>query len=140
MNKRTFIKSGLMAGAGVVAGNKVFASEPVAAIFNGDFPLNPSGEYALPPLDYAYDALEPHIDKTTMTLHHDKHHAGYVRGLNKAMKKVTEASENNDFSLIKHWERELAFHGAGHFLHSICLVYTSPSPRDLSTARMPSSA
>jgi Fe-Mn family superoxide dismutase len=39
-----------------------------------------TGEYILPPLGYAYDALEPYIDKQTLILHHDTHHAGYVRG------------------------------------------------------------
>ena len=34
--------------------------------------------YTLPPLDYAYDALEPHIDEQTMHLHHDKHHQAYI--------------------------------------------------------------
>ena len=119
MNKRTFIKSGLMAGAGLAAGNKIFGVGNQAAGMADDMPLGPSGEYVLPPLDYDYDALEPHIDKTTMTLHHDKHHAGYVRGLNKAVTKVAEAAKSGDYSLIKHWERELAFHGSGHFLHSI---------------------
>jgi Fe-Mn family superoxide dismutase len=41
--------------------------------------------YELPPLPYAYDALEPHIDAETMRLHHDKHHQTYVDNLNKAI-------------------------------------------------------
>ena len=41
-------------------------------------------KHELPPLPYAYDALEPHIDEQTMHLHHDKHHLAYVNGLNKA--------------------------------------------------------
>jgi len=41
--------------------------------------------HTLPPLPYAYDALEPHIDQQTMRIHHDKHHAGYVNNLNKAI-------------------------------------------------------
>jgi Fe-Mn family superoxide dismutase len=41
--------------------------------------------FTLPPLPYAYDALEPHIDKETMTIHHDKHHQAYVDNLNKAI-------------------------------------------------------
>ena len=62
-----------------------------------------------------------------MRLHHDKHHAGYVKGLNKAMLKVKEALDSSDFSLIKHWERELAFHGSGHFLHNIFWNNMGPS-------------
>src|SRR5580658_2220203 len=41
--------------------------------------------FTLPPLPYAYDALEPYIDKLTMEIHHDKHHAAYVNNLNKAL-------------------------------------------------------
>lgn len=41
--------------------------------------------FTLPPLPYAYDALEPYIDKQTMEIHHDKHHGGYVNNLNKAI-------------------------------------------------------
>ena len=41
--------------------------------------------YELPPLPYAYDALEPHIDAQTLHVHHDKHHATYVANLNKAL-------------------------------------------------------
>lgn len=41
--------------------------------------------FQLPPLPYAYDALEPFLDAETMHLHHDKHFASYVEGLNKAL-------------------------------------------------------
>ena len=46
-----------------------------------------------------------------MMLHHDKHHRSYVEGLNKAEKMMEEARKTNKFDLIKHWEREAAFHG-----------------------------
>lgn len=79
----------------------------------------PIGGHKLPPLPYAYEALEPHIDRETMRLHHDKHHRSYVEGLNKAENMLARARETGDFALIKHWERESAFHGAGHYLHTI---------------------
>ncbi len=75
--------------------------------------------HTLPDLPYAYDALEPHIDEQTMRLHHDLHHKAYVDGLNAAEKRLAEARESGDFSLTKHWEREVAFHGSGHLLHSV---------------------
>ena len=75
--------------------------------------------HELPALPYPYDALEPHIDAKTMTLHHDLHHKSYVDGLNKAEQMLTEARQGGDLSLVKHWEREAAFHGSGHLLHTI---------------------
>jgi Fe-Mn family superoxide dismutase len=82
--------------------------------------------HELPPLPYDYAALEPHIDEQTMRLHHDKHHLAYVNGLNNAEAKLAEARQKNDFSLVKHWEREAAFHGAGHFLH--CIFWENMTP------------
>ena len=75
--------------------------------------------HELPPLPYAYDALEPHIDERTVRIHHDLHHAGYVAGLNSAEAKLAAARQSGDFGLIKHWARELAFHGSGHLLHTL---------------------
>ena len=75
--------------------------------------------YVLPELPYPYDALEPYYDEQTVRLHHDIHHKGYVDGLNNAETKIAEAREKGDFALIKHWARELAFHGSGHILHTM---------------------
>jgi len=84
----------------------------------------------LPRLPYNYDALEPYYDKTTLELHHLKHHAGYIAGLNQALLKLKEAREKEDYSLIKHWEKELAFHGAGHLLHSLFWKNLRPGSND----------
>lgn len=79
----------------------------------------PIGGHTLPPLPYPYNALEPYIDREIMRLHHDKHHQSYVDGLNKAEIEMQKARKKSDYSLIKHWEREAAFNGAGHYLHTI---------------------
>ncbi|WP_396334477.1 superoxide dismutase [Alkalihalobacillus sp. MEB130] len=86
----------------------------------------PIGGHKLPPLPYAYNALEPYIAEEIMRLHHDKHHQSYVDGLNKAEKEMQKARRKNDYDLIKHWEREAAFHGAGHYLHTIFWHIMSP--------------
>jgi Fe-Mn family superoxide dismutase len=75
--------------------------------------------HTLPPLPYAYDALEPYMDEQTLHLHHDLHHKAYVDGLNNAEAKLAEARAKGDFALIKHWSREAAFHGSGHILHAL---------------------
>jgi Fe-Mn family superoxide dismutase len=76
-------------------------------------------EYVLPPLPYPYEALEPHIDAQTMRLHHEKHHAGYVRGLNTALEQLRQIRAGQSKESVKHWSRELAFHGSGHLLHVV---------------------
>ena len=57
--------------------------------------------HALPPLPYAHDALEPHIDKQTMEIHHGKHHAAYVNNLNAALEKHPELQSKSVEDLIK---------------------------------------
>jgi len=125
-NRREFLKQ-----AGVGGGVLLFGSGISAAFGDqsGENLIAKKGTktvHQLPPLPYAYNALEPVIDEQTMHLHHDKHHAGYVKGLNKAEAKLATARKSNDFALIKHLERELAFHGSGHILHSIFWKNLSP--------------
>ena len=57
--------------------------------------------HALPPLPYAHDALEPHVDKQTMEIHHGKHHAAYVNNLNAALDKHPELHAKSVEDLIK---------------------------------------
>ncbi|TKD71993.1 superoxide dismutase [Pseudalkalibacillus hwajinpoensis] len=87
----------------------------------------PIGGHTLPPLPYAYNGLEPSISERIMRLHHDIHHQSYVDGLNKAELALQEARKNEKFDLIKHWERELAFNGAGHYLHTLFWRIMSPN-------------
>ncbi|MBB6273724.1 Fe-Mn family superoxide dismutase [Pedobacter cryoconitis] len=77
--------------------------------------------FELPALPYATDALEPHIDKTTMEIHHDKHHQAYVTNLNKALEGKPEASQSIE-EIIKHISKFPAAvrnNGGGHFNHSL---------------------
>jgi Fe-Mn family superoxide dismutase len=57
--------------------------------------------YTLPPLPYPSDALEPHIDKQTMEIHHDKHHNAYVTNLNAAIEKHPELGSKSVEDLLK---------------------------------------
>jgi Fe-Mn family superoxide dismutase len=75
--------------------------------------------YTLPDLRFDYGALEPHISGKIMELHHDKHHAGYVKGANEALEKLDEARQKEDFRLLGAHEKALAFNLSGHVLHSL---------------------
>lgn len=86
----------------------------------------PIGGHQLPPLSYPYDALEPYIDETTMRIHHDKHHQAYVDGLNNAELALVKARDEGNYDLIKYWEGELAFNGAGHDLHTLFWEIMNP--------------
>ena len=74
--------------------------------------------YTLPELRYDYSALEPHISARIMELHHDKHHAAYVKGANAALDRLAEARAKGRFEDIGALEKALAFHLSGHVLHS----------------------
>ena len=76
-------------------------------------------KYTLPDLRYDYGSLEPHISGRIMELHHDKHHAGYVKGANEALDKLDEARDKEDFTRLGALEKALAFNLSGHVLHSL---------------------
>lgn len=82
--------------------------------------------YTLPDLPYDPAALEPHISGRIMELHHDKHHATYVKGANTALDKLQEIREKGDFAAITMLEKNLAFHVSGHVLHSVFWTNLSP--------------
>ena len=84
-------------------------------------------KYTLPDLPYDYAALEPHISAKIMQLHHDKHHAAYVAGANKALENLENARKNNDFSLINQYSKDLSFNLAGHNNH--CIFWTNLAPK-----------
>jgi Fe-Mn family superoxide dismutase len=88
--------------------------------------------FEVPPLPYAPDALEPHIDAATMSIHHDKHHQAYVDKLNAALDGTEHADRPiediiADLDSIPEDKRTaVRNHGGGHLNHS--LFWTSMSP------------
>lgn len=82
--------------------------------------------FKLPPLTYAYNALEPHIDATTMKFHHDKHHAAYVKNLNAAVAKYPQLKTKTVEELLltlntlpKDIQNTVRNNGGGHLNHSM---------------------
>lgn len=93
-------------------------------------------DYTLPDLSYDYGALDPHISGKIMELHHSKHHAAYVAGVNLALEKLEEARENEAFATINLLEKNLAFNLGGHINHSIFWKNLSPEGGDKPTGEL----
>src|SRR5438093_8733464 len=118
VDRRTFLLAGggaLAAGLapGVFPGGGLLADEPAPA-------------FKLPPLPYPADALEPAIDKTTMEIHHGKHHAAYVQNLNKALAGKPELASHSVEELVRGLARlpedvrtAVKNQGGGHLNHSL---------------------
>jgi Fe-Mn family superoxide dismutase len=127
-NRRDFLKTvgGAVIAAGAVGSTLAMAqmnkptTKPIEGVDNAII------QHDLPPLPYAYDALEPYIDAQTMQLHHDKHHAGYTEGFNIAENELDKARINGDYSLIQHWSRQAAFQGGGYYLHDLFWKIMAP--------------
>jgi len=82
--------------------------------------------FTLPPLGYAFDALEPYIDAQTMQIHHDKHHAAYVANLNKALAGTPSLAGKSVESLLSDLDRipegirtAVRNQGGGHANHTL---------------------
>jgi Fe-Mn family superoxide dismutase len=82
--------------------------------------------YSLPELAYEYDALEPHVTRELLELHHDAHHAAYVKGANETLDKLSEARDEKRFEHIGQLEKNLAFNVSGHVLHSLLWKNLAP--------------
>jgi len=85
--------------------------------------------FELPALSYATDALEPHIDKMTMEIHHGKHHQAYVTNLNTALEGKPEASSSIE-DIIKNISKfppAVRNNGGGHYNHTMFWTLLSPS-------------
>ena len=117
MNRRDFIENAAIISAAAVLvpgmlGEQLAQAQTVDA-------------YALPPLPYAYYALEPHIYKMTMEIHHSKHHAAYVNNLNKALEKYPELKKQSPQDLVRKQgtmpdaiHSAVRDHGGGHVNHT----------------------
>ncbi|MBI3680646.1 MAG: superoxide dismutase [Acidobacteria bacterium] len=83
--------------------------------------------FTLPPLPYAHDALEPHIDRTTMEIHHGKHHAAYVTNLNKALESASDLASKSLEELLagncgvvpESIRTAVRNNGGGHWNHTL---------------------
>jgi superoxide dismutase, Fe-Mn family len=116
MNRRDFLS-----GLGMI-GTFELLFRPIEPLFAAE-PL--TSPFKLPPLPYAYNALAPHIDARTMEIHHDKHHAAYVKNLNTALVKYPKLQGKTIETLLKELEqlpmeirKTIRNNGGGHANHA----------------------
>lgn len=85
--------------------------------------------FTLPNLPYAHDALVPHIDKTTMEIHHGKHHQAYVDNLNKALAGTEHEGKTLEelFAIMSKLPMAVRNNGGGHFNHTLFWEILSPN-------------
>ena len=91
--------------------------------------------FSLPPLPYAPDALEPHIDKATMEIHHGKHHNAYVTNLNKALESAPDLANssiedllaNNLAKVPENIRTAVRNNGGGHYNHAMFWQIMGPN-------------
>jgi Fe-Mn family superoxide dismutase len=119
MTRRDAVKKTALSAAMIAVAS---VPDPV----RGQAAAAPAGPFKLPPLPYAFDALEPHIDAKTMEIHHDRHHQAYVTNLNKAVMGNADLSGKSVEELIRHLDdvpetvrTAVRNNGGGHYNHSL---------------------
>ncbi len=138
MQKRHFLKSVSAFGLFSIIRNNPLSSETINRDFSNPM-FTPTDQYALPPLDYAFNALEPHIDAKTMEIHHDKHHNAYVTNLNKEMSTNAAAAKlslEQLFASIDKQSPAIRNNGGGHYNHAMFWKLLSPKATTMPTGEL----
>jgi superoxide dismutase, Fe-Mn family len=128
LNRRNFLAL-LSAGTGAIA----LGTYPIKNSWAADL-AQAAEPFKLPPLPYAYNALEPHIDEQTMRFHHDKHHAAYVNNLNGAIAKHPELKGKSAEDLLRNLNSipedirtVVRNNGGGHVNHTMFWEIMGPN-------------
>jgi superoxide dismutase, Fe-Mn family len=135
MKKRTFLKTAGILGTGLLFQPLVGCAEKM---IQAAVPLEPL-TFSLPPLGYAYNALEPSIDALTMEIHHTKHHQAYIDKLNKALNGQSYKSQANTIegicALVDASDAVVRNNAGGHYNHTKFWQWISPGgQQDMSEA------
>ena len=127
MDKRTFLKVSALTSAAIVVNPFVACNSPADS--KDEKETTATSEFSLPALDYGFDALAPNIDARTMEIHHDRHHAGYVRKLNAALAGTAFAgmSLNDIMANVGEGDTAIRNNGGGHYNHSLFWKIMGPN-------------
>lgn len=133
-SRRSFIKNSALTVAGLGILQKAKA-EKLFQEHNNTSNFQPAdGTFKLPTLDYAYNALEPHIDAMTMEIHHSKHHQAYINKLNELIGKTPELQNKTLDTLVidifqapEAAQTALRNNAGGHWNHSLFWKMLNPN-------------
>lgn len=117
--RRDFLQSTAAIAGSLALASTLAQAKEVSTQGTPDKLTDDAGKYILLPLPYAYDALELVIDARTVELHYNFHHKPAVAAANKAEDSLAMARESSDFTLVKHYEKELALGLSSHILHTL---------------------
>ncbi|TAD80172.1 MAG: superoxide dismutase [Oscillatoriales cyanobacterium] len=135
LSRRAFIGRSLVAAAGLTVADWLWLGQD-GAIGTAIAQTTPSVPeiFKVPPLPYAYDALQPTIDRETMEFHHDKHHAAYVKNLNTAIAPYPDLHQKSIEELISNLDAlpadirtAVRNNGGGHDNHSLFWAGMGPN-------------
>ena len=133
IHRRQFVKLGTFAATAALLPRTATAAAANTAAAAAAAPVG--APYVLPGLPYAHDALEPHIDKLTMEIHHGKHHAAYITNLNAALATVPDLAKQPLGKLLaglpavpdEALRGTLRNHGGGHWNHDFFWKSLAPA-------------
>ncbi len=133
MKKRTFLKLSAITATGLAITPFYYSCNPTSSEEGDSTPEIRQGDFELPALPFAVEALAPDIDQRTMEIHHGKHHAGYVKKLNAAVAGTAYATMSllDIIKTVKPDETAVRNNGGGHFNHTLfwkCLTPGGSKP------------
>jgi superoxide dismutase, Fe-Mn family len=125
-SRRKFMQQVLKASAATVLGAPLLASHKTMA---SERITIAALQFAQVPLPYAYNALEPHIDATTMDIHYNKHHTAYIKNVNDAIAadKITYGTEKDFFANISKLSAKARNNGGGAWNHNFFWQVMKPA-------------
>jgi Fe-Mn family superoxide dismutase len=118
MNRNEFLKnSTIITGASLLPSNNVFSQSLQQTGL--DKLTDKEGNFALQPLPYNENFLEPSMDQETLHLHYTFHHGDAVKAANKDLQMIRKAMDENSLDTVDYWTKKLSFHLSSHILHTI---------------------
>ncbi|MBA3647931.1 MAG: superoxide dismutase [Chitinophagales bacterium] len=145
-SRREFLKKSTLTAAGAIGilafpAGKSFASGSIQTMERREAPEE--GPFKLPPLPYAYNALEPYIDAQTMEIHYTKHHQAYVDKLNAAISKVPNFKDQGIRQLLSNIDElpeevrnSIRNNGGGHWNHTFFWEILHPKTEIIPTGKL----